>query len=64
MPSHRLRSHRTKLSGQWWASSQTSRSGVEKIAPQQVEVIQEGDLLEVATSRSLSVNSGAVTGHE
>jgi hypothetical protein len=29
----------------WWASWQTSRSGAEKIASQQVEIKQEGDLL-------------------
>jgi len=52
-------SHRVKLSGQWWASWQTSRSGEERIASQQVEIKQEGDLLEVATiSRGLSVEEG------
>jgi transcriptional regulator with XRE-family HTH domain len=52
-------SHRVKLSGQWWASWQTSRSGEERIASQQVEVKQEGDLLQVATlSRGLSVEEG------
>jgi hypothetical protein len=33
-------SHRIKLSGQWWASWQTSRSGDERIASQQVEIKQ------------------------
>ena len=42
-------SHRIKLSGHWWASWQTFRSGEEKIAFQQVEITQEGDLLQVAT---------------
>src|SRR5215472_13100700 len=52
-------SHRIKLSGQWWASWQTSRSGVEKIASQQVEIKQEGDLLQVATiTRGLSEEEG------
>jgi transcriptional regulator with XRE-family HTH domain len=52
-------SHRVKLSGQWWASWQTSRSGEERIASQQVEVKQEGDLLQIATiSRGLSVEEG------
>ncbi len=52
-------SHRVKLSGQWWASWQTSRSGEERIAFQQVEIKQEGDLLQVATiSRGLSVEEG------
>lgn len=52
-------SHRIKLSGQWWASRQTSRSGDEKIASQQVEIKQEGDLLQVATiTRGLSEEEG------
>ncbi len=52
-------SHRIKLSGQWWASWQTSRSGDEKIASQQVEIKQEGDLLQVATiTRGLSEDEG------
>src|SRR5215472_6454414 len=52
-------SHRIKLSGMWWASWQTSRSGDEKIASQQVEIKQEGDLLQVATiTRGLSEAEG------
>jgi transcriptional regulator with XRE-family HTH domain len=52
-------SHRVKLSGPWWASWQTSRSGEERIASQEVEIKQEGDLLQVATlSRGLSVEEG------
>jgi transcriptional regulator with XRE-family HTH domain len=52
-------SHRVKLSGNWWASWQTSRSGEERIASQQVEIKQEADLLQVATmSRGLSVEEG------
>jgi transcriptional regulator with XRE-family HTH domain len=52
-------SHRVKLSGQWWASWQTSRSGEERIASQQVEIKQEGDLLQIATiSRGLNVEEG------
>jgi transcriptional regulator with XRE-family HTH domain len=51
--------HRVKLSGHWWASWQTSRSGEERIASQQVEIRQEADLLQVATiSRGLSVEEG------
>jgi transcriptional regulator with XRE-family HTH domain len=42
-------SHRIKLGGVWWSSRETSRSGEEKIASQQVEIKQEGDLLQVAT---------------
>ena len=44
-------SHRIKLAGHWWASWQTFGSGEEKIAFQQVEIKQEGDLLQVATIR-------------
>jgi len=52
-------SHRIKLSGQWWATWQTSRSGEAKIGSQQVEIKQEGDLLQVATiTRGLSVEEG------
>jgi transcriptional regulator with XRE-family HTH domain len=52
-------SHRVKLSGNWWASWQTSRSGEERIASQQIEIKQEADLLQVATlSRGLSVEEG------
>jgi transcriptional regulator with XRE-family HTH domain len=52
-------SHRVKLSGHWWASWQTFRSGEEMIASQQVEIKQEGDLLQVATvTRGLSVEEG------
>lgn len=51
--------HRVNLSGQWWASWQTSRSGVEKIATQEVEIKQEGNTLHIATlTRGLSVNEG------
>jgi transcriptional regulator with XRE-family HTH domain len=52
-------SHRIKLGGVWWSSWQTSRSGEEKIASQQVEIKQEGDLLQVATiTRGLSEDEG------
>ena len=52
-------SHRIKLSGEWWASWQTSRDGVEKIASQPVEIKQEGELLQVATvTRGLSEEEG------
>ena len=52
-------SHQIQLGGQWWASWQTSRSGDEKIASQQVEIKQEGDLLQVATiTRGLSEAEG------
>jgi transcriptional regulator with XRE-family HTH domain len=41
--------HRVKLSGEWWASWQTFRNGVEKIATQKVEMQQEGELILVST---------------
>jgi transcriptional regulator with XRE-family HTH domain len=41
--------HRVKLSGEWWASWQTFRDGIEKIATQKVEMQQEGELIRVAT---------------
>lgn len=37
------------LSGEWWASWQTFRDGVEKIATQQVECKQSIELIEIAT---------------
>jgi hypothetical protein len=52
-------SHQIQLGGQWWGSWQTSRSGDEKIASQQVEIKQEGELLQVATiTRGLSEEEG------
>ncbi len=51
--------HDVRLSGNWWASWQTYREGAEKLAIQEVEIKQEGDLLQVATvSRGLSVEEG------
>jgi transcriptional regulator with XRE-family HTH domain len=41
-------SHRVKLAGRWWAFWQTFRDGEQKIAVQQIEIKQEGDLLQVA----------------
>ena len=41
--------HRVKLSGEWWASWQTFRDGVEKIATQKVEMQQEGELIRIST---------------
>ena len=54
MPSHTI-----DLSGQWWASWQTFRDGVEKIATQQVECKQAGELIQVATiTHGLSIEDG------
>ena len=51
--------HRVNLTGHWWASWQTSRSGTEKIATQEVEIKQEGSTLHVTTlTRGLSVEEG------
>jgi hypothetical protein len=52
-------SHRIKLGGTWWASWQTSRTGTEKIASQQVEIKQERDRMQVGTiTRGLPVEEG------
>ncbi len=52
-------SHRIKLGGTWWSAWQTSRTGTEKIASQQVEIKQEGDRMQVATiTRGLPVEEG------
>ena len=51
--------HRVNLTGHWWASWQTSRTGVEKIATQEVEIKQDGSTLHIATmTRGLSVEEG------
>jgi hypothetical protein len=42
-------SHTIDLSGEWWASWQTFRDGTEKIATQQVESLQSGLLIRMAT---------------
>ncbi|MFP5069483.1 helix-turn-helix transcriptional regulator [Pseudonocardia nantongensis] len=50
---------RVTLTGDWWASWQTTREGVEKIATQPVHMRQEGDLVHIAaTQRGLSQNEG------
>jgi len=51
--------HRVNLTGHWWASWQTSRSGIEKIATQEVEIKQEGATLHAAAlTRGLGVEEG------
>jgi len=51
--------HRVKLSGEWWVSWQTFRNDVEKIATQQVELRQEGELIYVTTiTRGLDAEEG------
>lgn len=47
------------LTGDWWASWQTSRDGVEKIATQPVRMRQEGHLVHIAaTEHGLSAEEG------
>jgi transcriptional regulator with XRE-family HTH domain len=51
--------HRVKLSGEWWATWQTFRDGVEKLATQKVEMHQEGELIQVsALTHGLSADEG------
>jgi transcriptional regulator with XRE-family HTH domain len=51
--------HRVKLSGEWWATWQTFRDGVEKLATQKVEMHQEGELIQVSTlTHGLSEGEG------
>jgi hypothetical protein len=52
-------SHTIDLSGQWWASWQTFRDGLQKIATQQVECKQAGELIQVATiTHGLRIEDG------
>lgn len=51
--------NRVTVTGDWWASWQTSRSGEEKIATQPIHMRQEGDLVHIAaTRRGLSRTEG------
>lgn len=50
---------RVTLTGDWWASWQTTRDGVEKVATQPVHMRHEGDMVHIAaTQRGLSQNEG------
>lgn len=50
---------RVTVTGDWWASWQTTRDGVEKIATQPVHMRQEGDMVHIAaTQRGLSTAEG------
>ena len=54
-----LPGHKISLSGDWWASWQTSKDGEEVITVQEVQFRQEGDRIEVATTtRGISVDEG------
>jgi hypothetical protein len=55
--------HRERLSGEWWASWQTFRDGVEKIATQKVEMQQEGEFIRVSIlTHGLSDAEGGLSG--
>jgi hypothetical protein len=52
-------SHRVNLSGDWWASWQTSKDHEEVITLQEVRFRQEGDRIDVETmTRGISVEDG------
>ncbi|MFB9889065.1 helix-turn-helix domain-containing protein [Planobispora takensis] len=52
-------SHRLDLSGQWWASWQTSMQGQEVITAQEVLFRQQGELIHVETiTRGIDVEEG------
>ncbi|MEQ4300416.1 helix-turn-helix transcriptional regulator [Plantactinospora sp. B6F1] len=51
--------HRVNLSGDWWASWQTSKDGAEVITAQEVRFRQEGDVLQLqAVTRGIEVEDG------
>ncbi|GAA1187477.1 hypothetical protein GCM10009608_24020 [Pseudonocardia alaniniphila] len=50
---------RVTITGDWWASWQTWRDGVQKIATQPVHMRQEGDMVHIAaTQRGLTADQG------
>jgi transcriptional regulator with XRE-family HTH domain len=52
-------SHGVNLSGDWWASWQTSKDGEEVITLQEVRFRQQGDLINVeTTTRGIAVEDG------
>jgi transcriptional regulator with XRE-family HTH domain len=52
-------SHRINLSGDWWASWQSSKDGIEEIRAQKVRFRQESDLIQVeTTTRGNTVEKG------
>lgn len=54
-----MSSHRVNLSGERWASWQTSKDGEEVITAQEVRLSQQGDLIEVqTTTRGIAVEDG------
>lgn len=54
-----IRSHQVNLSGNWWASWQTSKDGMEVVTLQEVRFAQERELITVQTlTRGISVEEG------
>src|SRR6266487_4226511 len=52
-------SHGVSLTGDWWASWQSYRAGVEDIRTQPVRLLQHGDLIQIeATGRGRAVEEG------
>ena len=52
-------SHKVNLSGDWWASWQTSKDSEEVITAQEVQLRQQGDLINLqTTTRGISVEDG------
>ena len=52
-------SHRVNLTGDWWASWQTFKDGLEVITVQEIRFAQRGDELRVeATTRGVAVEDG------
>jgi transcriptional regulator with XRE-family HTH domain len=52
-------SHRVSLAGDWWASWQTFKDGVEVVTAQEVRLSQRGELIGVrTTTRGISVEEG------
>src|SRR5690242_4209390 len=52
--------HRVNLTGEWWASWQTSKDGKEVITAQEVQFRQQAELVSVqTTSRGISIDEGA-----
>ena len=50
---------RINLSGDWWASWQTSKEGEEVITAQEVRMVQQGDQIKVeTTTRGITVEEG------
>jgi transcriptional regulator with XRE-family HTH domain len=56
--------HRVDLSGDWWASWQTSKDGDEVITAQEVLLTQQGERIEVhTTTRGIAVEDGGYHWH-